>query len=286
MGLFTRDSGSGSAGDDADGDATGVFWQERGFIASAIVVGAVVVCLLVWFFARDTGTPTTQPTTSPTVVVPTEQPTDEPTVPPATPTDEPTSTATPAPSGPPTPGSGGCKLKSPNQKIPLVAPTAVSWQFEADMLIPLQQEGGPAVTDRTGVRSCFAHSPTGAVLAAMVTLGQIRNPALTDDVLATRIAPGPGRNLAISEARVTRTPRSEGDVAQFTAFKVIDYTTDRAIVYIAVQLDDRKVAALPVTLTWLRGDWKVVLQEDGSFNGSVQPDLLQSLDGYVGFRGA
>ncbi|TCO24625.1 hypothetical protein EV652_108157 [Kribbella steppae] len=286
MGLFTRDSGSGSAGDDADGDATGVFWQERGFIASAIVVGAVVVCLLVWFFARDTGTPTTQPTTSPTAVVPTEQPTDEPSVPPATPTDEPTSTSTPTPSGPPTPGSGGCKLKNPNQKIPRVAPTAVSWQFEADMLIPLQQEGGPAVMDRTGVRSCFAHSPTGAVLAAMVTLGQIRNPALTDDVLATRIAPGPGRNLAISEARVSRTPRNEGDVAQFTAFKVIDYTTDRAIVYIAVQLDDRKVAALPVTLTWLRGDWKVVLQEDGSFNGSVQPDLLQSLDGYVGFRGA
>ncbi len=283
MGLFTRDSGS--AGDDADGDADGVFWQERGFIASAIVVGAVVVCLLVWFFARDTGTPTTQPTTSPTAVVPTEQPTDEPTVPPATPTDEPTST-TPAPTGPPTPGVGGCKLKNPDQRKPRVAPSAVSWQFEADMLIPLQQEGGPAVIDRIGVRSCFAHSPTGAVLAAMVTLGQIRNPDLTDGVLATRIMPGPGRNLAISEARVSTTPRNEGDTAQFTAFKLIDYLPDRAIVYIAVQLDDKKVAALPVTLQWHRGDWKVVLQEDGSFNGSVQPDLLQSLDGYVRFKGA
>ncbi len=38
------------------------------------------------------------------------------------------------------------------------------------MLIPLQQEGGPGGDgQRNGVRSCFAHSPTGAVLAAMVT---------------------------------------------------------------------------------------------------------------------
>ncbi|MEU4605240.1 hypothetical protein AB0F43_19840 [Kribbella sp. NPDC023972] len=284
MGLFSRDSGSGSAGDDADGDAAGVFWQERGFIASAIVVGAVVVCLLVWLFARDTGTPTTQPTTSPSTVVPTEQPTEEPPVPPATPTEQPTSTATP--SGPPTPGAGGCKLKNPDQRIPRVAPPAVTWQFEADMLIPLQQEGGPSVTDRTGVRSCFAHSPTGAVLAAMNVLGQIRNPDLTDDVLATRVMPGPGRDRAIREARVSTTPRNEGKVAQFTGFKVFDYQPNRVVLQIAVQIDEAKVASLPVTMVWYRGDWRAALQDDGSFNGEVAPDVLQSLDGYVRFRGA
>jgi hypothetical protein len=282
VGLFTKDSGT--AGGDADEDAAGVFWQERGFIAGAIVVGAVVVCVLVWIFARDPGTPTTQPTTSPTAVVPTEQPTEEPSVPPATPTEEPTSTATR--SGPPTPGQGGCKLKNPDQRPPRVAPRAVTWQFEADMLIPFQQEGGPAVTDRTGVRSCFAHSPTGAVLAAMVVLGQIRNPDLTDDVLATRIAPGPGRTLAMREARISTTPRNEGEVAQFTGFKFFDYQPNRAIIAIAVQLDDSKVASLPVTMIWTEGDWKAVLQEDGSFNGSVAPDVLATLDGYVRFRGA
>ncbi|TDD24811.1 hypothetical protein E1218_15825 [Kribbella turkmenica] len=281
MGLFSGDSGSKD--DDAGGEAPGL-WQERGFVASAIVVGAVVVCLLVWFFARDPGTPATQPTASPSVVEPTEQPTGEPTVPPATPTDEPTPTSTP--SGPPASGRGGCYTKNPDQGRPRVAPSGVTWQFEANMLIPLQQEGGPAVTDESGVLSCFAHSPTGAVLAAMVTLGQIRNPELTDRVLAARIAPGPGRNRAISEARVTRTPRNEGDASQFTGFKVIDYTKDRAIVYIAVRLDSQKIAALPVTLTWSRGDWRIVLQEDGSFNGSVQPDVLRSLDGYIRFRGA
>ncbi len=283
MGLFSPDRDSGSGGEDAGGEGTS-FWQERGFIASAIVVGAVVVCVLVWVFARDPGTPATQPTVSPSVVEPTEQPTGEPTVPPATPTEEPTSTRTP--SAPPTPGVGGCKLRNPDQRIPRVAPSAVSWQFEADMLIPLQQQGGPAVTDRSGVRSCFAHSPTGAVLAAMVVLGQIRNPDLTADVLATRIAPGPGRTRAMRETRVSTTPRNEGQVTQFTGFKVFDYQPDRAILAIAVQLGDAQLASLPVTMVWSQGDWKAVLQEDGSFNGQVAPDVLASLDGYVRFRGA
>jgi hypothetical protein len=283
VGLFSKGPDSGSGDDDAGGEGTS-FWQERGFVASAIVVGAVVVCLLVWFFARDTGTPTTQPTDSPSTVVPTEQPTEESSVP-ATPTEQPTGTTTPS-SGPTASGPGGCRLKHPDQTIPRVAPLAVTWQFEADMLIPLQQEGGPAVTDRTGVRSCFAHSPTGAVLAAMVLLGQIRNPQLTDYVLAKRVVPGPGRNRAAVEAQTITTPRNLGQVPQFTGFKVIDYLPNRAIMSIAVQVDDRNVAALLVTMAWSGGDWKAVLQDDGSFNGAVAPEVLQSLDGFVGFRGA
>jgi hypothetical protein len=120
----------------------------------------------------------------------------------------------------------------------------------------------------------------------MVVLGQIRNPDLTADVLATRIAPGPGRTRAMRETRVSTTPRNEGQVTQFTGFKVFDYQPDRAILAIAVQLGDAQLASLPVTMVWSQGDWKAVLQEDGSFNGQVAPDVLASLDGYVRFRGA
>jgi hypothetical protein len=124
------------------------------------------------------------------------------------------------------------------------------------------------------------------VLAAMVTLGQIRNPDLTEAVLENRIAPGAGRNRALTAARTSPTPRnSEQDTAQFIGFKVVDYLPNRAIVSIAVQIGNTKVAALPVTLLWTDGDWRLVLQPDGSFNGEVAPDVLQSLTGYVRFGG-
>ena len=275
-------SGRDSSDDDADAESASP-WDNTGFVASAIVIGAVVVCLVVWLIlgGRGGNTPSTQPTTTPSVVEPTDQPTDEPSEPPATP-EQPTATATP----PALNNGGGCKSKTPDQSIPRVAPSSVSWQFETDMLIPLQEQGGPASTFASGVRYCFAHSPTGAVLAAMVTLGQIRNPRLTEAVLRTRIAPGAGLTRALREVRSTPTPRGENDSSQFTGFKVIDYAPTKAIVSIAVQIDPQSVAALPMTLLWLKGDWKVVLQPDGSFNGDVAPDVLQSLQGYVRFGGA
>lgn len=272
---------SGRDSSDEGDDQESSPWQSRGFVASAIIVGAVVTCVAIWLvLGRGGDEPTTQPTPSPTVVEPTGDTTGAPTEPPATP--QPTRSATP----PPARGTGGCKTRNPDQRIPRVAPPAVSWDFETDMLIPSQAKGGPAVTEASGLRRCFEHSPTGAVLAAMVTLGQIRNPELTETVIRQRIAPGPGRNRALAEARSTATPRNAGETSQFTGFKVIDYLPNRAIISIAVQIDGgQKVAALPVTLLWTGGDWKLVLQPDGSFNGDVAPDVLQSLEGYVRFGG-
>ncbi|MGC4936935.1 hypothetical protein [Kribbella sp. DT2] len=273
-------SGSGDDGDDAP------IWESRGFVASGIVIGAVVVCLVVWLVVGNgNGAPSGQqsPSVTPTQG-PTDGPTDQPTEPPATP-DPPTATRTP--SVPATPnGTGGCRAKNPPQRIPREAPEAVSWQFETNMLIPLQPQGGPALEDAKGLRSCFAHSPTGAVLAAMVTLGQIRNPQLTEAVLRNRIAPGDGRNLALKAARTSPTPRNTAQTSQFAGFKVVDYLPNRAIVSVAVRLDSQKVAGLPVTLLWQNNDWKLMLQPDGSFNGEVAPDVLQSLEGYVRFGGA
>jgi cytoskeletal protein RodZ len=280
--LFSSggDSDSGGTGDD------GSIWQGRGFIASVIVVGAVVVCLLVWVFARGNSTPASQPTAPVNSTAPTEQPTEEPTGSTATPPAEPTGTTTPPPARP-KPGHGGCKTLNPDQRIPRTTPTAVTWEFEADMLIPMQQEGGPAMTSSAGVRSCFAHSPTGAVLAALVTLGQIRNPDLTIPVLRQRFVQNEGLKLALAEGKATPpTPGQTKTVAQFTAFKVLDYLPNRAIVAIAVRIDDQNVASIPVTMAWSKGDWKGVLQTDGSFNGSTEPDLLQSMTGYVRFGGA
>jgi hypothetical protein len=284
MALFSGRSDPDD-GDD-DGAERSTPWENRGFVASAIVIGAVVVCVIVFLVVGGSGGGG-QPGagSTPTVTEPTDVPTDEPSEPPATPGDDQSSTPVTPP--PVNNAAGGCKAKNPDQRIPRSAPPAVSWQFETDMLIPLQAQGGPANTDTNGLRHCFAHSPTGAVLAAMVTLGQIRNPDLTKAVLQRRIAPGTGRTRALNENRASPTPPHDvGEVPQYTGFKVVDYLPERAIVALAVQVDFKSVASLPITLLWQAGDWKVVLQSDGSFNGEVAPDILGSLDGYVRFGGA
>lgn len=282
MGLFSRDPDSGG---DSDGEKTS-FLEERGFVASAIVIGAVLICLVVWAVASNgSDTPAANPSQSPSTIAPTEQPT-EPTGPPATPTEQPTATQTAPP--PPNSHTGGCHDSNPDQAIPrLAAPVAVTWQFEGEMLVPIQAAAGPASTATNGVRSCFAHSPTGAVFAAMVLLGQVQNPEVSVAALKTRVLAGPGRTAAITAARnELQTPPTEAGDVQFSGFKVLYYTTTQAIIQIVANLNNKAYGALPITMQWSHGDWYAVLQDDGTFNGSVEPDILSSLNGYVRFSGA
>lgn len=287
MGLFSRNTDSG---DDSDGEKNS-FLEERGFIASAIVVGAVLICLVVWFMLGGrSDNPTANPSQTPSTSAPTGQPTEEESTEPpvATPTVRPTSTRTPPP--PPNNHSGGCHDPNPNQAIPrIAAPVAVTWQFEGAMLIPLQAAAGPAATSASGVRSCFAHSPTGAVLAAMVLLGQLQNQAVGISALQSRVVPGKGRDAALAASRqAAKTPKTANGEVQFAAFKVLDYPPNatRAIIQVVADLNNKAYGAMPVTLRWYKSDWYVELQEDGTLNGSVEPDILSSLSGYVRFSGS
>ncbi|MGZ0149946.1 hypothetical protein ACXJJ3_22995 [Kribbella sp. WER1] len=289
MGLFSR--GTDSDGDSDGENPTRSFFEERGFIASAIIIGAVLICLVVWFMTRGSGSgPTAGPTQSPSTSAPTGQPTEvEPTGPPATPVDTPPPATQTAPP-PPTSHTGGCHDKQPDQGIPrAAAPTAVTWQYEAQMLVPLQAANGPATTGPDGVRSCFSHSPTGAVLAAMVLLGQVQNSAVSVAALRDRVLPGPGKTLAMAAAKQdARTPPTDAGSVQFAGFKVLYYPQNatQTIVQIACDLNRKAYGAIQVTMQWYRGDWYAVLQDDGTFNGTVEPDILSSLDGYVRFSGS
>jgi hypothetical protein len=287
VGLFGRTPDSG---DDTDGEGTGML-DNRTFVASAIVVVALVLCLVAYLVLRGgSSTPTTTPSPTPSAPTgqPTDVPTDEPSEPPATP--DPTATTTPRVTPPPANNTvGGCHVAKPPQAIPrYFAPPAVTWQFDGAMLIPLQVAGGPAATRPNGVKYCFAHSPTGAVLAAMVLLGQVQNRSIVLDVLEQRVVPGPGQAKAIAQAKLDMATPDDGTSVQFVGFKVVSYPKDgsQAIIQIASQVADQGVGALLVTMQWSKGDWRAVLQDDGSFNGTVEPDILSSLNGYVRFSGS
>jgi hypothetical protein len=264
--------------------------EQPGFVAGGIVVVALILCLVAFLVLRGgSGKPAATPSTSAPTGQPTDVPTDEPSGPPATP--DPTATeTTPRVTPPPANNTvGGCHVAKPSQAIPrYYAPTAVTWQFDGAMLIPLQVAGGPAATRANGVKYCFAHSPTGAVLAAMVLLGQVQNRAVALDVLQERVVPGPGQVKAIAEAKADMATPLDTTNVQFVGFKVVSYPKDgsQAIIQIASQLGDQGVGALLVTMQWSKGDWRAVLQDDGSFNGTVEPDILSSLNGYVRFSGS
>lgn len=283
MALFGR-----SDDDDRDDGERGP-WGSRGFVASVIVMAAVVICgFILLVIGNDDSpqstpgqTPTAPPTTGPTDSGPVGDPTTEPTSSEPTPGDP--TPVDPTPVGP----NGPCKIKAGDQRILSSAPTSVIWRFEGGLMVPTKQTIGPGGRDGDGVSSCFAHSPIGAVFAAMHTLAQVRDESIAAEVLERRMAANPGRTRALAEARANRrnpTPgRAQTDL-QFAGFKIVDYTPARAVISLAVQTDVEHIGGMAVTLRWVDGDWKIALRSDGSISGD--PDVLSALDGYVRFRGA
>jgi hypothetical protein len=276
---------SGRSGDSDDRDDQNPF-SSRTFVASAIVIAAVAVCgiALVFLGGSDTPSGTSTPTPAADDTGPTgpTEPTTAPTQPPATadptpvdPTREPTS---------PPIGRGPCRIAAGDQREVSTAPAGVTWRFESGMLIPTRRDIGPGTQDSNGVFGCFAHSPIGAVFAAMAVLAQVQDESSAARVIEARVADGPGRKLALAEARrLNATPGRAGAPVQFVGFKFVDYTPGRTIVSLAIQTDPDHVAGMPVTMRWLSGDWRMELRSDGSISGD--PDVLASLDGYVRFRG-
>ena len=283
MGLFSRDPD-----DDDDTDDGRSPFEGRGFILSAIVVGAVLVCGIALFvLTRGGDDPQADPTIQPTASQ-TSGPPVQPTEPPATPGEtEPTST--------PTKGLGrrsaiqACKLKATDEGR-TGAPAGVSWDFQNGILVPVRDTLGPSITDDDGLKRCYHHSPAGAVLALMNTIGQAQDKRLQVAVADRRLAPGPGREAAIDEARrqlVSPTPdddRYTNGQLQYVGYKILDYTSERALIGLSIQIKPETVGAQTLVVRWLDGDWKMELAPDGQLG--PEPDLLASLDGYIRFRGS
>lgn len=288
MGLFSRDPD-----DDDDTDGGGSPFEGRGFILSAIIVGAVVVCGIALFvLTRGGDEPQATPTTGPSSIsapttAPTSGPTDGPTGP-ATP--DPTSTARSTPR----PGQSdvlACRLPQNTEGLD-AAPAGVSWDFANGVLVPVRENLGPSMTDEDGLQHCYRRSPAGAVVAILNTLAQAQDDRYLISVVERRVADGPGKSLALDEAHrhiTSPTPDEDDDrytsgQLQYVGYRVIDYTSTKAIISVAVQPIPDRVGEITMTVRWVDGDWKLVLRADGQ----IGPDAtaLASLNGYVRFRGS
>jgi hypothetical protein len=174
--------------------------------------------------------------------------------------------------------------------LPATAETALGsapeskWELVGRMATPTNPETfGPGVTDESGFRSCFAHSPTGALYAAVniVALGS----STQDEVkLAERLlVPGAGRDAAIKEAQTRNSSTGASESAQIRGFILKSYTPAEADVDLAIQLQSGALAHSVLSLRWIDGDWKVKPSDDGQiFIGTAQ---LSDLSGYIAWSG-
>ncbi|MFC9556048.1 hypothetical protein ACFTWF_35090 [Rhodococcus sp. NPDC056960] len=169
------------------------------------------------------------------------------------------------------------------------APDSVTWTNYRGVKVPVSSTGGPSTNGK--VPGGYAHSPQGAVLAAMQ--GQTRLALAPDDewptVASTVLAFGPGRDAyAIARSMTSITDAADpAQTAQYAGFRVDDYSDDHAAVSLVTRMPGGRLAASPTTLTWKGNDWRITLPDpaanpvgdDGT--AATDPTALDSLDSYT-----
>jgi hypothetical protein len=127
---------------------------------------------------------------------------------------------------------------------------------------PTSTRFGPGVVSATGVRSCFQHSPAGAVMASASWSVQVNELATLQEWL-TAVTAGPGRDAVLALVESYGTDVSSGVpnvLIELRGFKVLSYDGERALVELAeARTTEGRVSyyAVQWDMRWLDGDWRM-----------------------------
>ena len=166
--------------------------------------------------------------------------------------------------------STACTLASGAQAVPSAGPPPARWETVGAMEVP--QSPGVYGPERThGIWStCFAHSPTGALLAAINFYAESTT-GVSAEMVMKRYAVGAPSNMGNNEGLDGSGP------VQLAGYRYVSYTPSQAEISIVLQGPQGKTLAVVTTMSWRGGDWKYVFPSGGMPSYEVIPDLT----GYV-----
>lgn len=244
-------------------------WTRPAFVGSAVLLLALLI-LVVWLLLRGDGTPA-DPGTAATPGT---------TAAPSAGRDG----TTPGPTATAAPARSVCGLEEEADSGTLTRAPTATWELVDTVAAPSVEGQGPGEDD-DGLRTCYARTPTGALLAAANVAAMGSSPELVGRMTKEMTAEGPGRDAALAYLEADAAPEIPGGVRyQIRGFRLLDYTGTEASVDLALGVEGGLTGSFVLDLRWEDGDWKVVLTDDGGL-GSL-PAPVPDLTGYTLWSGA
>jgi hypothetical protein len=172
----------------------------------------------------------------------------------------------------------GCETDDSDQSLPTAPPADLEWRNVDTTVIPVSDTAGPMQSDGA-VWSCFAHTPMGAVLAAHTVYLHLGYDGW-EDVAEQQMTPEEYVPAFFDWIYAEGLPSDETRVPS-AGFSVLSYDPERATVSLLLgdQRFNDQYVALTMTMEWVDGDWKAVIQSDGSLG--PQPAVLNGTNGYT-----
>jgi hypothetical protein len=174
-------------------------------------------------------------------------------------------------------GQSVCGLPAGDQRYPSVGlPT--KWELLGRIAVPTDPKGiGPGGTDGNA-RTCYQHSPTGALYAAANILGTGLLPGGQTVVLKNLTAHTPMRDRLLASP-ASGTSADPSNSAQIGGFRVDSYDPASATVTLGLKLSPAGYMSMTFSLRWEGGDWKTVPENSTYATG------LKDLSDFVPWTG-
>ncbi|TDE88153.1 hypothetical protein EXU48_23825 [Occultella glacieicola] len=196
-------------------------------------------------------------------------------------TSDPATTPTTSTPTPESDDESVCGLEAGPQAIPATAPEGAEWELLGTFAAPSIEGVGPGLVADDEVRHCFAHSPTGALLAAVNYVAlQFVDPINSLDERVVADTPETRDRQEYRDAHPDE-PLVELTSMQLAGFQIRDYTPGSVVVELVMRLPEGGLLLWPAPLRWEAGDWKFLYPATGD-PGFREVD---SLAGYVAWAG-
>jgi hypothetical protein len=167
--------------------------------------------------------------------------------------------------------------------VPTTAPAGVTWELVSGMAVPVSETAGPVEADGP-VRKGFAHTPEGALIAALHIFGRATLSPGDGwrEVTLEQVMPGTGRDVYVdAREKVSSVQPPPGGWGQAVGFRFQSYTAEEAVIDVARKFQNGNLQVSQTTVVWHEGDWRLQLQPDGDtgpYTASVR-----DLSGFVEF---
>lgn len=188
------------------------------------------------------------------------------------------------------PDASVCGLPAGDQEVPATPPDA-HWKVIGELAAP-SGAAGPGSTSG-GLRSCYAHSPTGALFAATNFLAA--ESGVTGEEGAEALLPLFARTPALEEAEsrpagTCQESEASTERLQIAGFRITASNPDEVAVELALygsSGDGRSgIAGMTMPMRWEQGDWKFVLGSAACGADPYNTTALENISGYVPWGGA
>ncbi|GAB0108525.1 hypothetical protein JMUB6875_75460 [Nocardia sp. JMUB6875] len=152
------------------------------------------------------------------------------------------------------------------------APANVRWENYQGVQLPIGDHDGPSKLGTTAAG--YSHTPQGAALAAInhSTRLSLAPDGVWPQVAAISLIPGPAKDSwVLARAQISVTAPANPVVApRITAYKITNYTPDRADLTVYATYSDASITATAETVLWVSEDWRLLLPDPAAKTQTVQ----------------